>query len=686
MSASPGRLQSVFNAGEIDPLMWERTELKYYVAGLRRAENIEVTPQGGFRLRDGLRDVGALAADASRLFAFNASDGSSYDLVFRGGQFEAWSATAKLATVTLAGVTADILANLTTAQRYDTMFLFHQDLETRRLELRPGNTWQVDNLPYQNVPNWDYGADIDGDPYVNGVAAVWELQFVGLTSGTTAFALTVNGQDTPAILYNSTMATLGPLVLSAIENLGNVESGIGVTTPGADKLRISFSGTGNEGDSWAVTGRVVNKSDAAVTAAKITVGVPPGEPIFSADRGWPQCGAFYQQRLIIGGFKSAPNVWAWSATGNYFNFDDRNPEADGAALVPMDSAGGETIEAIVDNRYLLVFTNKAEYWISERALSATAPPNMVQASAKGVRRGVPIVANEGAVVYALPSGNVLDEFRYTDVEGNYVSLDLSLIASHLIAGVRDQAHRPAELSTDGNHLAVVKADGTALLGTLLRDQDPPVTAFTRLTSGAGLFKAVVRNGRNQLSYIMERSSGRRLERFEEGLLLDEAQDFAFGPASPTITGLGRFDGRIVWVIGDGDVFGPFTVSAGSLTLPRPVSAATVGSWSPPVVETLPLDRAIGPAIVKKGKARIYAASISLLDTTSIAVSTNGRTLQDQDLYRWGLPANVPELQAGFTGTIKVPGLVGWSDEPWLTISQVRPGRLTVRSITLHARV
>ncbi len=686
MANRPGKTQTVFNSGEIDPLMHERTELKYYNAGLKRAENIEITPQGGFRLRDGLRDIGALQADAARLFAFKASNGSSYDLVFSVGKFEAWSVAAKEATVTIAAVTSPVLAEMTAAQKFDTMLLFHQDMKSQRVRHASAASWPVDDVPFVNVFNWDYGGPIGGGSYSNGVSAEWQLEFTGLTSATTVFTLTVTGQETLGILYNSTMATLGPLVKTAIEALPNVESGITVTSPGAGQLKIKFDGTGNEGDAWAVTGRVVNKSDAAVTSSKVTVGVSPGEPIFSADRGYPQCGVFYQQKLLIGGFKGVPNAWGWSVTNDFYNLDTRITEADGPALIPMDIEGGESIEFLIDNRFPLIFTSAGEYWVSERALSRTTPPNIVQASTKGVSRGVPIAANEGAVLYTLPGGNVLDEFRYTDVEGNYVSLDVSLIASHLIEGIVDIAQRPANRSTDGNHVGVVKSDGGALFGTFLRDQDPPITAFTRMTSGTGQFKAVGRNGRNELSWIVERSSGRRLERSEDGLLLDEAVSMVLGPPAATITGLSRFNGREVWAIADNDVFGPFTVAGGQIELGRAATNVTIGSWAPPVAETLPPDRTIGPGITNKGKSRIYAVTMSLIDTTSLALSTNGRPLQEVDLYKWGMPADVPELEAGFTGDIKISGLVGWAALPFLTVSQKRPGRLTVRSITVHAKL
>src|SRR5690606_4653229 len=108
----------------------------------------------------------------------------------------------------------------------------------------------------------------------------------------------------------------------------------------------------------------------------------------------------------------------------------------------MNAAGGERIEHIVDNRYTLIFTSKAEYWISERALSAEAAPNHVQASTHGTARGVPVVLNEGAAMFEHVNKAVLGEFRYTDVEGNFVAVDASLLAAHLQTGVVDQAQRP----------------------------------------------------------------------------------------------------------------------------------------------------------------------------------------------------------------------------------------------------
>ncbi|MEY9718789.1 hypothetical protein [Sinorhizobium fredii] len=673
MVARPGRPQAAFTAGELDPLLHDRTQLKYYSTGLQRAENIQIAPQGGFRLRDGMRHIGDLASNAQRIFPFDASNGSAFDLVMSGDTCDVWGVSANLATFTITGA-GSYLTELTVAQQSDTMLVFHQDLRSKRVKLT-NSGWVVDNLPYEDIPNYDYGGT-----YTNGVPAKWRLEFVGLTAGTTTFVLTVSGQETQSIAYDSNMTTLAGLIQTAIDGLPNVSAGTTVAAGTGLTITIEFTGAGNEGDGWAVSGRVINKADAAVLSVKQIAGVVPGEPLISTAKGWPQCGCFYNQRLIVGGFKSLPNAWMASKSGDFFNYDQRFTEANGPMLVPMDIAGGEQLERIVPSLNLQIFTSKAEYWIAERALSRTQAPNHVQSSRHGSRRGIPVVENEGASIWCHANGATIGEMRYTDVEGNFVATDISLLASHLLVDVRDNAVRRATDRMDGNIHAIVLGDGQARLVTMLREQE--VTAYSRLVTD-GLLKAVACNGRNQLSWITERAGSRKLERMEEGLLLDEAQDFAFGPASNTLTGLTRFNGRQVWVIGDGDVFGPYTVSGGTVTLPIAVSAATVGTWKPPIIETLPPPRDIGPNVVLKRKARIHTVHVSVVDTTSLAISTNGKTVRNIELSRYGVLADVPELEQGFTGTVKISGLKGYADDPFVTISQVRPGRLNVRAITVE---
>lgn len=676
--AGPGRMQAAFTAGELDKSLFDRTTLKYFSTGAAHVENVVIVPQGGFTLRGGLRDIGSVAVDAARIMPFRASDGASYDLVFKPGRFYVWTATAMVANKAI-DLSELQLKRMTSAQQLDTMLIFDIFLPPQRIRIFAEDDWRVDDAPFNGIPRYDYG-----DSYNNGVTARWNLQFVGCEDGDTAFKLTVSGHDTTSIIFDDDTSAMAVDIRDRLLELPNVGAGIDVSASG-QRINIVFDGAKNTGDDWAVAGTVLNKADAAVISSKTRIGVAPGEAVMSGTRGWPRCGVFYQQRLLMGGFRSLPNAWMASQTGHYFNFDMRFIEADGPFLVPMDVGGGEAIVSMFANLNLLIFTSQAEYWLAERTLSKTEAPNHVQASRSGTKPGVGIVDNEGAALFVHANANVIGELRYTDVDGNFIATDVSLLAPHLISGIVDTATQNSEDSTSGNILVTVDASGNARIATLLRQQE--VTAFGRLTTD-GSFVAVACNGRNELSFIAQRGANRRLERMERGLLLDEAVTVAIVTPSATVTGLDRFNGREVWAIVDGDVFGPLTVEDAELTLPvEAEDEVTVGTWRPPVVTTLPPARDVGPSIVLRRRARIHTVHISLIDTTSVAISVNGGPARDIDLDRYGTAqADVPELSQGFTGVVKVTGLRGFVDEPNVTITQVRPGRLTVRSLTIEAQL
>lgn len=680
MSARPGRLQAAFTAGEISPLLHERTTLKYFSTGLDAMVNLETIPQGGFTLSPGLEHRGFAHASAARLIPFTASNGQAYDLAFHDGGFTAWGADGLLQTVTMASVTGALLPEMNHAQTGDTLLLFHRDLETPRIKHLGPTNWTHDLAPFQNVFTYDYGGPVGGGSYTNGVAAVWVRESVGFDTDT-VYTLTVSGQTTESLTTQSDEADLIALIKSRIEALPNVQPGITVTVPETGKVEIAFTGAGNEGDGWVLSGEVLNKADAAIVSFKKTAGVAPGEPVFSAARGWPSCGTFFAQRLLLGGFKALPNAWCASVINDQYNFDERFTAANGPFLVPMDVPGGERVERLVPGQNLQIFTTRGEYWLAERTLSRTEVPNTVLGSTQGTRAGAPIVPVEGAAIYVQASGDVINEFRYTDIEGNYRTLNISLLATHMVEDITDMAVSQSVRSNDGSTIHLVTGGGQARHAVVLREQE--VTAFMRRETGNGTFKAVAVNGRSETHYLVERPGGRALERLAPDLLLDEAQRFALESPAATLTGLSRFDGRAIWVLADGHVLGPYTVSGGAVTLPFAVSAGHLGTWTPPVARLLPPPRDIGPNVVLKRKARIHSAHVSVIDTTSLAIAVNGQAPRNVPLVRFGDAADTPELQRGFTGTLKVRGLRGYRDEPQFTITQTRPGRMTVRSVTIE---
>nr|WP_319389269.1 hypothetical protein [uncultured Cohaesibacter sp.] len=680
MVAKPGHLQASFTSGELDPFEYDRTELKFYSTGLKWAENIQLHPQGGFSLRDGTRHCLMLKPTSARLIPFKTSEGVVHDFAFRDGALDVIKDGALLTSIAHP-FTTEQLSAFEWSHRMNTLFLFHEDVETPRVYYdKATQSWGCDSLPYESLPNYDYGG-----AYTNGVPAEWEVQFVELDGGY-RFRLTVSGSETISVKLSSdsNWSQCAADMQAAILQLPNVAAGVTCEVIEDKRIKVIFGGDENSGDAWAVSADVLDDSDAAIPCYKLVVGIAPGETIISNDQGWPSCGLFYQQRTIVGGFKNLPNNWMCSITGRYFSFDTDLDEANGAFVVPLDSEGGEKILHMVDGRNMLVFTSEREFWISDRSISKTEPTVHVEASTHGSKAGVPVVKNEGGAIFCHKTGSVLSEFRYTDVDGNFISQPISILSPHLFEDVCDMAVRKANASTDANLLGVIDVQGRMRAGFLLRQQD--VTGFGRFTSAEGIYKAIDVNSANTMNVIMERKGARRLEAFEKGLILDASIRFSYGAPKNVISGLDHLEGMDVWCLGDGNVYGPYTVANATITLDDPVKSGEVGLFCPPVIETLPPSREIADKTILRRKSRIHSVWVSVIDTTSIAIGANGQEPVDFPLRQYDANLVKPELEDGYTGLIELRGLRGYQDEPTVKITQLRPGRLTVRSITSEAKL
>jgi len=616
----------------------------------------------------------------ARLRPFSFSRTSAYDLVLMQGHGDVYSQSGAWLTGFSLPHTGDEAMGRW-RQRLNTGLLFSRTRQPWRIFRENDDyEWESSAAPLEKLPNFDFGDTV----YTNAVPARWRLDFFN-TSPLTLFSLSIEGDETPGMTVGAFAGLAAPLK-AALEELPSIEPGLTVTASGDGTstyglATVTFTGAGNEGPVNIGAVRVLNKGDAAISWNREVRGVAGGEPIYSAARGWPGCGIFYQQRLLLGGAQLTPNTVALSVTGQFYDFNTELSAASGAFLAPMDTEQDEVIEDMLTTRALLIFTSRAEYWVANAALDKTQLLNPMQASAHGCAAGVPILENEGAAIFANREGSVLCEFRYNETDQTYVTTRLSLLASHLVDGVSDLALQRSSRFNDANVLGLVQSNGGMRLVTLLREQD--VTAFSLVVTD-GLFRAVSVNAANQMTALVDRPVNGQtvqfVERFEDGLLVDQAVTRTLEPAAAIVTGLADHEGASVWAIGDGNVFGPFTVIGGSITLPRTVSSVTIGRWSPFLAETLPPTREIGPEIVTQSKIGYATVRVSLQDTTSVALAANGSAPQDLPLRDFGSSMDVPELAAGFTGLREQSGFPNSDDRASIVVTQLRPGRITLRSI------
>lgn len=606
------------------------------------------------------------------------------------------------------------IATMTETQAQDTLLLFHELMHPWRAQVQGARQeWDFRFVPFENIPTHDYG-----EAYTNGVAAKWEHEFFGwedltqdqIDAGTFPspinmfFVFTVSGQETNPMRVSFTPTGVSPFytidwgptattIKNEIEALPNVEPGITVTSPAAKKIVIEFTGAKNVGAWPVVSARVLNRGDAAIVSYRTVKGVEPGEIIFSDTRGYPRCGVFYQQSLLLGGIGQLGHVWMRSVVGDFYNLDT-TIEKTGAMIIPADLNSGDTIRRMIVTKFIQIFTAQAEWWIADRALTKDQAPVHVLGSQNGASPGLPIIENEGASLFIGQENANIMEFRYEDTQQAFVSQSISLLAAHLSQDIIDAAIQRATRISDANRLYLTTSGGVGRIVTLLRGQD--VTAFARLET-PGSLRGVTVDSRQRAYAVVDRpyngTSRRALERFDPLQLLDAAVSKTIAAEATVVTGLDIHEDEIVWAIVDGDVQGPFTVNAGQITLsaPAPVGNVIVGRWLAPLVEGMPPPREVGPAIVVRRPARIHTLRVYVIDTTSIALGANGHAPIDVDLTRWGAPFDVPQLEAGYTGEIVVEGFdYGDSEEqqndPTWTITQVRPGRLQVGYVIAEADV
>lgn len=693
MVGRPGQYQLSCNAGELAPSVWGNTGLKQYYAGLAREENVESVPQGGFTVapRTRYRAELPLIVDpdtgrpAVKEFPFTVDRAHAYMVVM----------TPLVATIFLNGVEvfslatpypASVIKQLKFVQRDDTMMIFHVAYAPRRL-LRLGDDthWSFDIPGFSNVPIVQY------DGVYTNVTEQWTLyiQWPDAPFDPTGmeFVVSADGEETSAI--NITSPTFIADLANALQALAGVEPGIDIAGAGSSANSASWFvafGGFNSGFNFTFSGRIVTTTLASLQTWRNVKGVLGGEALFSDARGFPACGRFYQDRLTLGGFASKPTAFGASRTGEYFDLNILLPTDSGGLLYNISTDGGENIIDMVQSKHLVIFTSEADYFVNDDGLSATTPPKIIRSSTYGCSSNVPICLQESGLIYVNRDETQLYAATYDAVSAAYVSDPLSLLAPHLVQIPADAALQKASSATSSQRYWFVRTDGMVVLGLLIRNQD--VTAFVRWTTD-GMVRAVGVDGANRGYMAVQRQVGGVaklfLESIEEGLLLDCAVTVTNGAPSDVVGGLTMHEGATVWAISDGGyVEGPFTVVGGAITLQFPATTVTVGRWNPPVVTTLPLVRDVAAHQVLKRPARVHTVVLDLINTTSVAVGANGRPARDRPLARGGDKVDTPPVSVTRQETIT--GLQGFTPEGQVTITQVRPGALTVRDITLEARI
>lgn len=626
------------------------------------------------------------------------------------GLMDFFTGTAYVGAAWIPGLTDAMLPDIGTYAEASTIGVFHRDLVSKRVlqaSASPSD-WLVDDWPFDPIAKADLGGDY---PKTNDI---WEVTVRWTGSAQQFISFTINGESTPAVAHTDLMgdpiapgsfnagtwALFCTNIEAAINGLDSIGGGVtvidqtavgGFSGTGFRVLRVEFGGD-LAGEEYELSATITNTTEQSALAYHVQIGKTETEPLFSAERGWPGIMELVQDRALYGRIAAVAGALASSRAGEYF---DLNTEGQGDAAARLDkirSQTNETILAIKESKYMLVFSDKAAYFVNNRTIERNSPLNFVKASETGIQPNCRAFDLEGVDYYtainpqglegAADGGQQLLSIVYDDVSTSYNAQPVSLLASHLYTRViRNERQRPLT-DLDAAKGWAMRSDGRLIAAQFVESQQ--IVGFVEwIAAHQGLVREIGIDGRNRLWLAIERGDFQTYEIYDTSIFLHDAVQVTPDLAG-LATGLPYPDGTIVYARADGWDIGPFTVQNYSVDLGDTYSQAIIGRWQRPYYESMPQVYVTPGDEVVWRPGRIHTAHVNVIDTTSLAIGANGNAPQNVTLNRASDPMDEPMPKR--TGRIDQSGFLGAAEGTTLVITQTKPGDLYVRDYAIGARL
>ena len=665
-------LQGNLNRGELDPLLIGRIDLAAYYNGVQTARNVLCLPQGGLKKRDGTQFLGeALGNGRLENFSFNIEQ--NYLLVFSALRMEIYKEGVLQTNINASGndylVTPYTLAQVQEfdyIQSADTIIITHPEVETRTISRTGDTTWTIATAGFTNIPQYDFNDASSPTP----TSEIQVINFANHTQGD-RYKIALEGILTEELTFAGDDSTNEENIRQGLQNLINTGfSGISVaTTASLDTYTVTFAD--EDAKDWDfMTMTPIYSVNSAFTAAvtRTQVGVARTEDSWSDTRGWPVSCTFHEGRLYLGGSTLRPATLWGSRVGDFFNFDGGRALDDEAIEVTLDTDQVNAIQAVFSNRTLQIFTSGGEFYVPESPITPTGVAVSPQSNL-GCKRVRPVTI-DGMTLFAQRTGNAIIQFIFLDAVKANQSNSISVTAAHLIDDpVKMAASRGTEI-TDANYVYIVNSDGTmAVYNTLAAEE---VSGFTLWeTDGEIKSVAVVDNAVNLLvERTIDSATVYQIE-VENNALNTDASVFDTTD-DDEITGLDHLEGETVWAKADDAFMGEYTVSGGSITLPRTSADKEAGLAYVPTIETMPLNISLANGPNASAKKKIARISLQIFES-------NGIIVNDQRLADKTIALNQFDAPEPYTGLKRIH-VLGWSLEATVTITQTTPMPMTILNI------
>lgn len=730
-------IQTNFTSGELDPLLRARVDLKStYGNAMEKAKNVVCQPQGGIKRRNGTRYLMSLpnsgsdsAGNGARLVPFEFSTTDSYMLCFTHNRMYVFKNGALLTNINGSGnpylsltLPSTSLNEMCWTQSADTLIVVHEDINPIKIVRGATDTsWTASDLAFDSVPKYAFTVTLRNPPgnitpsAVTGKvtitasqAAVTGTAQAGSTSSTIVLA---TGASSTNDAYNGmyvriTGGTGSGQVRLITDYVGSTRTATvspnWTTTPDATStysVRVFDETSVGQYINASPQGRAKIIEYTGPTTVNVvtefpffsTTAVTTGnwsletgyEDVWSATRGYPRTVTFHQGRLFFGGSKSRPSTVWGSKVGLFFDFEGTEGFDDDSVEATLDTNTYNAITDMISTKDLQIFTTGGEFFVPQQGLDPITPAAFFLSTAgrNGSKPGVRVQQLESGVLFIHRQGKMLSEVAYNDTQLTYVTSKISLLSGHLLKGPKRMALRRA-INTDENDLLLIinQTGGTIAAYSLIRSQN--VIAPTEFITAEGEFLEVGIDI-DTIYTIVKRTINSTVqyyvERFDDTLLTDCA---ITGGAVSSITAA-QLEGKEVNLLLDGLVQANTTVGvSGAVTIPRnSTSSYEVGLPITVEAVTMPVDLGLQTGTRLGFKKRIIEVNALVLDTQHMNINNVQVPFRTFDTANI-LDNQIPE----FTGTKVVHGILGYSNEAKISITQTFPLKMTLLGIEYKVAV
>jgi len=711
-------IQTNFTSGEIDPLVRSRVDLEAYRNGLETAKNVICQPQGGVTRRPGskfINELGGSPANGVRLVHFEFSVADSYMLCFTNNRMYVYKDKQLITNINGSGndylattIASAQLGTMCYTQSADTLIVVHEDIVPKKIVRGASDSiWTISDITFDSVPQYAFSlsthnpvgtltaGDVTGkvtleasQAQVNGTAQTgststtiklatgasatddaYNGMYVTITSGTG------NGQERLITDYvgSTRVATVDTAWTTTPDNTSVYA--LRVFTPNVVGQYINASPQGRAKIVKYVDARNVN----VVTEFPFfdTTAIASGdweietgyEDVWSASRGYPRSVTFHQGRLFFGGSKSRPSTIWGSKVALFFDFEPVEGLDDDAVEATLDTNTFNAIVDLISGRDLQVFTTGGEFYVPQEGLTPITPTDffLSSTSRNGTKEGIRVKQLESGVLFIQRQGKQLSEIAYSDTQLTYITSKISLLSGHLLKNPTRMDIRRAVATDENDLLLIVNGDdGTMAVYSLLRAQNV-IAPSEFVTNGSyidvgvditDIYIVVKRNDNGTDKYY--------IEVFDDEVLTDSAVTGTTASLDAS-----HIDGKTVHVISDGLVEEDQTADSAVTFTTQPTTSGEVGMHFDVEVKTMPVDLRIQTGTRIGFKKRIVEVNALIYKTQNLVI--NGNLVPIRTLGAGLLDTAVPE----FTGTKVLHGILGYSNEGQITVTQSAPMKFTL---------